>query len=74
MGLFVAMLYIKPFFFGPHPILSRTFAFQDSDLFLKSKLLSALAKELDGHAVPNSMLHSMSTLDKVMVIFSKLYC
>ena len=40
--------------------------FQDSDdLSLKSKLLSALARELEGHSVPNSMLHTMSTLDKV---------
>lgn len=37
---------------------------------VKAKLLNAIAKELDGHFIPNSMLHEMVSLDKVLHFYS----
>ena len=37
---------------------------------IKAKLLNEIAKELNGHIIPNSMLHEMSSLDKVLHYYS----
>ena len=36
----------------------------------KVQLLASLAEHLDGHRVPNSLLHTMTTLDKVLTFYS----
>ena len=37
---------------------------------VKAELLNAISQELDGHFVPNSMLHEMVSLDKVLHFYS----
>ena len=37
---------------------------------VKAELLNSIAKELDGHYIPNSMLHEMVSLDKVLHFYS----
>ena len=36
----------------------------------KVQLLASLAENLNGHRVPNSLLHTMTTLDKVLTFYS----
>ena len=36
----------------------------------KAKLLSVLAEEFGGHRVPNSLLHTMTTLDQIFTFYS----
>ena len=35
----------------------------------KVSILSALAETFDGHRVPNSLIHTMTTLDKVFTFY-----
>ena len=37
---------------------------------VKAELLNAIAQEMDGHFIPNSMLHEMVSLDKVLHFYS----